>query len=201
MASKFFDRFEKTLRERAPRACPWLDADRECLANLLRAIDADLLAAAFAELVEESLGPGHTLYEIIAGFGVDKSAQFLHARAAPTCHFGSRDIEAFNFDPLNLTIVCLPEAVGPRDPDIRTALKAAFEKLGDCTFTVGPSTQRTVSVVRVYAGWCIGIEQANQALLQRYVRSGESGHTPHLLGLVTDSLLGEVSPRNAMLMA
>ena len=195
LAARLLDRYEARLRELAPLACPWLDAAAAPLADLVGAIEVGHLAGAFVELVEESMGAGQTLYEVVAQFGVEKCAAFLYHRAEPTCHLSGRDIEQFNVCTTVLAIVRMPVPVGPRDHEIRAALTDAFRRLGHCTFTEGPKSDRTLTVVRLQVGWPIGIEESNRALLERYLRSGEHGHRPHLIGVLPDSDLGLVSQR------
>ncbi|GEM_PF-6169966 len=201
LSVRILEALEAHVRRLAPTVCPHLDANTACLADLVRAMEPDGLAASFLHVVEESLGTGHTIYEVIARRGLDEVADFLSRRASPTCHLGNRDIEAFNISPLQLTIVRLPPAVGTRDPHIRESLCAALAKYAPCTFADGAPSERSVTVVRVHVGWPIGIAEDNRPLLERYLRSGRSGHLPHLIGVVPDAPLGTVSPATKDLIA
>lgn len=194
LTAVLLDAFETRLRQGVPRLCPYLDANTASLPDIIRAVAPATLAEEFLRLVEESVGPGHTVYEVIAKHGVDSVADFLYRRAAPTCHLGERDVEPFNISPVSLAIVRLPPTVGSRDSEIRESLMAAFEKRGACTFTEGTPSDRSVTAVRVHLGWPIGIAEENRSLLDRYLRSGERGHLPHLVKLVPDAPLGTVSP-------
>lgn len=194
LAAFLLDAYEARLRQGVSRLCPYLDANTAALPDIIRAVTPSALAEEFLRLVEESVGPGHTVYEVIAKHGVETVATFLYRRAAPTCHLGERDVEAFNISPVSLAIVRLPPTVGSRDSEIREALMAAFRKKGNCTFTEGTASDRSVTAVRVHLGWPIGIAEENRSLLDRYLRSGERGHLPHLVKLVPDAPLGTVSP-------
>lgn len=194
LASYLLDSYQARLRQRVPHLCPYLDANTATFADIIRSVEPSALAEEFSQLVEESVGPGHSVYEVIGQHGIDIVADFLHRRSAPTCHLGERDVEVFNVSPLSLTIVRLPPPVGPHDAELRESLKAAFSKRGDCTFTDGAASDRSVTVVRVHVGWPIAIAEENRALLDRYLRSGEHGHPPHLVNLIPDSPLGTVSP-------
>lgn len=188
-------RLEKRLREVASLRYAWIGAADAPLARLLAAIDSGETAAEFMQLVVESLGSGHTLYQVIEQYGVQRLARELFQRAAHTCHLRGRDNELFNVSTVALSIVRLPQPIGPADFEIRQRLTVAFEQLGDCTVTEGSPHDKEVTIVRIYIGWPLAIEQNNAALLERYRRSAESGHRPHLLGILDDAPNGEVSPR------
>jgi hypothetical protein len=194
LAERLLDGFESRLREQAARLCPHLDPAAAPLSELVRGCDPDAAAAVFARLVEDSAGPGHTVYEAVERVGVGTVAEFLYRRAAPTVHLGDRDTEQFRVSPLVLAVVRLPPAVGPRDPAIRDRLREALGRFGPCTFTDGAAEDRVVTVVRARVGWPIGIESSNRALMERYLKAGSDGHRPHLVGFVPDAPLGQVSP-------
>jgi len=143
LAASLLDNFEARLRQGVPHLCPYLDASTAAFPDIIRAVPAAVLAQEFLRLVEESVGPGHTVYEVIAKHGVETVADFLYRRAAPTCHLGERDVEPFNISPVSLAIVRLPPTVGPRDAEIRESLISAFHTKGHCTFTEGSGTDRS----------------------------------------------------------
>lgn len=194
LGDRLLERFEAVLREKGARLCPHLDAGAAPLSELIRGTDPEMVADIFARLVEDSAGPGHTLYEALDRFGVEKAAEFLFRRAEQTVSLSDRDVEQFHVAPVVLVIVRLPPSAGPRDPEIRDRLKAKLAHLGPCTFTDGAEADRVVTVVRARVGWPIGIEASNRSLMERYLKSAGHGHRPHLLGFVPDSLLGHVSP-------
>ncbi len=194
LSTDLLSRFDARLHNLAASRYPWIEPDAP-LPRLVAAIDPDEAGAEFVSLVRESLGSGHTLYQVIDQYGVRQLARELIERAAHTCHLRGRDNERFNVPTVPMTILRLPQPVGAADFDIRQRLDAAFRKLGDCTVTNGSPDDKDVTVVRLDLGWPLAIEQNNPALLQRYVRSADSAHRPHLLGILDDSLGGEVSPR------
>lgn len=199
LSIRLLDVWEAGLRRLAIEHCPYLDANKAPLADLVRGLSARHLADAFDQAVEEGLGGGHTLYELMNKEGIDEVAKFLFDRAEPTIDLGERDIETFNVSPERLTIVRLPPPSGPRDPAIRDQLIAALNRRGPCIITEGAATDRTATTVRVLLGFPIGIETNNRAFLDRYLRSGARGHLPHLLGVLPESPLGTYVPRMELL--
>lgn len=193
-SANLLSRFDARLHALAASRCPWIDVDAP-LCRIVAAISPDEAAAEFASLIQESLGPGHTLYQVIDQHGVQQLASDLFERAAHTCHLRGRDNERFNVPTVQMTIVRLPQPVGAADFEVRQRLTIAFDELDDCTITEGSPDDKDITVVRLHLGWPIAIEHNNPALLQRYVRSADSDHRPHLLGLLNDSVGGEVSPR------
>lgn len=194
LAERLLDAFEGRIREQAPKLCPHLDAVNAPLSELVRGADVERLTNLFSRLIDEFTGPGSTIYEAMQRVGLEKIAAFLYQRAAPTIDLADRDVEQFNVSPLLLTVVRLPAADGANDPELRDQLRVAFEQLDQCTFTDGAEGDQVVTVIRAHIGWPIGIESSNRALLDRYVRAGERGHRPHLVGILPDAFGGAISP-------
>jgi hypothetical protein len=186
------DRFEARLREICPQVCAWIDRD-EPLPELVRGIPPEAQAAAFRTAVEQAQGPGQSFYELLAREGIDECADFLYRRSEPTVHLSGRDMERLGISPTRLCIVTLPRPLGPKDHQIESDLRAAFEKIDlTCAITYAPVTDRTVTVVRLVVGWPIGIEAQNHSLLDHYQRCAQYGHRPHLFGILPESPHGEV---------
>ncbi len=198
-ASKFLELYEERLRERARTEYPWIDANNASLSDLVRIVEPQDLADEFGWLMQESVGTGHTLYELIDKYGVVRAAEYLYQRAQHTCQLGNRDIEALNVCPSEITLVRLPQPVGPKDQEIRNRLARVFQKLGNCSVAEGAREQRDVTVVRLLMGWPIVIEQSNEPLHASYKRSAKRSHSPHLLGVIPDSSHGQPSNRHLAL--
>lgn len=194
LSADLLDRLTARLQDLAASRYPWL-ATGAPLPRLIAAIDPSEAALQFNGLIQESLGPGHTLYQVIKQYGVPKLACELFQRAAHTCHLRGRDNERFNLSTQQMTIVRLPPPAGAADCEIRRRLRDAFERLTQCTVTEGSPDDKDVTVVRLHQGWVLAIEHNNPALLRRYVRSADADHRPHLLGVFDDSPTGEISPK------
>jgi len=87
----------------------------------------------------------------------------------------------------------MPKAANPREVEIKELLKALFAKEGFHEI-LNNSYARSISVLRIYAGWPIGIEGSNPALLEVYKDSKGISHLPHLVGILPDTKAGEHAP-------
>ncbi len=194
LVEKLRDQFVKRLADRARQVAPWLDADRAGLVELVLSLPVRDVLAGYVQLVDDSLGAGHTLYELVEQHGVELAARHLYEHAQHCCHLRSRDRDVFNVPTAQMTIVRLPPPIGPHDEPIRLALIEAFQQLDDCSMTEAGHSEQTVTVVRLQIGWPIGIEAANESFVEHYVEAETQGHLPHLIGLVPDAPLGQASP-------
>ncbi len=183
---------EPQLRARADRAQPALPPGAS-LPMVLIGLDAACIAAELRALVEDATREGFGLYDLVDRHGVDAAARFLWTRSGPTCHLGGRAIEAFGVTPTEVAILRLPTPANDRERAIAERLANSFRGHGSCEVRYSDGA-RSVSALRVLAGFPIGIEEQNRALLERYARAKELGHKPHLAGLVPDSPNGEASP-------
>lgn len=191
LTGKLLLKWEGDLRE---QAAGWMPATAP-LGALLTHLPSETIADSFQRIVEQSLGEGHTLYEMIERAGIASTARDLYERAEQLCHLRSRDIEPFNITPCAVTIIRLPPPVGPQDARIREELAEAFVQLGPCSLVQAPASERhVVSVMRAAIGWPIGIEGGNTGMLLEYARAHELGHIPHLVGIVNDSTEGSAIP-------
>jgi hypothetical protein len=186
--------FEGRLRDLARVRYPHTDVAHSSVAALIVEVAGEDLAELLADLVEESLGHGHSLFQLIERYGVDAAARFLWLRAESTCFFSGRDHDRLGTPSTEIGIVRLPRATSPMDETIRDRLAAAFRSLSrNCQVTAG-GPALGINVVRIKAGFPIGTEQSVHSLLPRYALAGREGHRPHLLDLVPDAPLGEASP-------
>lgn len=183
-------KWEVRLRAYAKEHHSWIP--QSCaLAELLTHLAPLESAAEFVQLITDSVGDGHTLYDSVVVNGTEQLASELFERAAPLCNLASRDIAQFNIHPTDCTIIRLPRTKGHKDGEIRRQLVEAFSRLGSCSFVEASDLERdAIVVVRARIGFPIGIEESNHTMLMHYAKSVSSGHLPHLLGL-TSSELGE----------
>ena len=82
LAGLLLDKLEPRLREAALREFPSL-ADTATFGTFLAWLPAETIADAFADVFDQSIGEGHTLYELIHQFGVKLTARELWERAEP----------------------------------------------------------------------------------------------------------------------
>ena len=194
LAGLLLDKLEPRLREAAVREFPSL-ADTATFGTFLAWLPAETIADAFADVFDQSIGEGHTLYELIHQFGVKRTARELWERAEPLCDLQCRDINQFNVTPCSHAVVKLPPPVGHRDAHIRERLASEFREFGKCSvLESAPTEQDAVSVVRVKLGFPLAIEHGNVCMLPNYAECSVIGHIPHLVGLLPESPLGEVIP-------
>ena len=186
--------FEARLREYGKKTCPYIIAGSASIPTLMLEIGAEDLGKLINDMVEDNLGHGHSPYQIIETYGIERVAKCLHEKAAPTCSFSGRDCETLGVSIDEITIARLPKARTPSDEKILTRMKDHLKKNPKCHLTEGGESEKEILLTRVQGGWPIGIENANSALHMAYVESGERGHVPHLLYLLPDSPLGCTIP-------
>jgi hypothetical protein len=202
LLSQMIAEFEVCLRERASRSSTHATAGMG-LPSLMLLLPYTELAAAWIGLLDSVRRvPGFSLYERLGAFGLDAAADQLWELAAPTCFFAGRDHEVFGVNVQEIAVIALPPACGgPGDERIRGELAQRFRAKAEdncCHVTDGAGSELTVA--RIKAGFPIGIEHANHALLQSYVAAGTRGHLPHLVGIVSDSELGRPSAAHVALL-
>ncbi len=192
LARTLLDRFENQLREVCQQVCAWIASD-ESFSELVRGIPPEIQASAFRTVVEKAQGTGLSFYELLQKEGIDECVDFLFRRSEPTVNLAGRDMARLGISPARLCIVTLPQAVGPKDFQIREEFRTAFEKIEPtCAFSDAPTSARTITVVRVCVAWPIGIEGQNHNLLGYYQHCADYGHRPHLFGIIPDSPDGQV---------
>lgn len=188
---RFIERLNLALSEEAVTESTAL-ADGTSLGQLLVRLAPGRIADVFERLFEESLGEGHSLYEIVEKFGIEKLVADLLGRAEPLCHLNHRDIPQFNVTPVEHTVVRLPLPSGPRDKHIRTQVEVAFQRVTHCTvLDSAPGERDAITVTKVKVGWPLVIEAGNADLLMHYSRCDDLGHLPHLIGVLPFSKNGQ----------
>lgn len=192
MAKQFAPRWEQTLRKLLPVSAPHVATDAS-YPDLIRAFTGKQLAKAFARCFDQALGNGVSLYELLEKYGKERAVRFLLERAAPSCSPGGRAVAQFNVQLLQQTMVRLPLPMGPMDKELREQVRTVFRKLGAQQFLDTPADQ-PLTVLRVTVGYPIGLDNHNTSLLLAYQQAADSGHSPHLLGLLPSSNEGEACP-------
>lgn len=119
--------FQSRLRDHARDYCPHIDAGQASFATLILETADGEISPVPQRLVEDRLGTGHSLYQLVEATGIDCCVSHLWERGAPTCFFAGRDDQKFGLEPTELAILRLPRATSPADEEIRTELKRAFE--------------------------------------------------------------------------
>lgn len=189
--------FLERLKLFARAHCSWLP-DKAPPGILLTRVPAADIVRVFLDVIATSIGPGHTFYEIVEKYGVDRLAQALVNRAKPTCDLRSYDDPRFNLSTTDVTVARLPQAGGPRDQPIRDrlvdALYAAAADHGCQIVDAAPSERTAAVIMRTKLGFPVGVLGCNEPLLMAYARSFASGHLPHLLGFHAGSTRGGQDP-------
>lgn len=187
--------FDAALRTFARHHYPHLDAQNASFATLNVEIRSGEIAEILVRLVESRLGTGHSLYQLVERYGIAKCAEYLVQRAGATCFFAGRTEHRFGFTPMEFAILRMPPAKDSADEEVRELFRGEVEHLApNLHVDEGNDLDREISITRFFCGWIIGTEAANGALLQHYAFAGDEGHPPHLVGIVSDSPLGKVSP-------
>jgi hypothetical protein len=117
----------------------------------------------------------------------------LIQRSRITSWFDGRDDPRFGIARFEFMMVRLPAPAGPKDVEVKEVIEALFRKAGFHEIQ-SSGHARSISVLRIYAGWPVGIEGGNAVLLQAYGRSTRTGHLPHLVGILSDSQAGRHAP-------
>jgi hypothetical protein len=161
--------------------------------RLVLALSADEIIAVFRELLLAGVSRTYSLYEACQAYGLKRLVSELVQRSRITSWFDGRDDPRFGITRFDFEMVRLPAATNPKDVEIKEIIESLFREAGFHEIqTSGHS--RSISVLRIYAGWPIGIEGGNGVLLQAYGRSARTGHLPHLVGILPDSQAGRHAP-------
>jgi len=184
---------EAELREQAMRRGMGPEAQQSPFRRLALALSVDDLVKAFRDLLTVGVSGTHSLYEACQAYGLDRLVSELIQRSRITSWFAGRDDPRFGITPFDFRLVRLPAPTSPKDVEIRQIIEALFRQAGFLN-VLGDGHSRSISVLRIYAGWPIGIEGGNGVLLQAYGRSARTGHLPHLVGILPDSQAGRHAP-------
>lgn len=181
------------LRERALRRGLGPELQQASFRRMVLALSVDDLVETFRELLVAAVSGTHSLYESCQAYGLERLVSELTQRSRITSWFEGRDDPRFGIARFEFKSVRLPTALSPKDVEIKEILEALFRQAGFHDI-LNSSFSQNISVLRIYAGWPIGIEGGNGVLLQAYGRSAHTGHLPHLAGILSDSQAGRHAP-------
>ncbi len=184
---------EEGLREQALRRGLGPETQQAPFRRLALALPVDEIVEAFRNLLLAGISGTYSLYESCQAFGLQRLVSELVRRSQITSWFDGRDDPRFGINRFEFRLVRLPAAASPKDVEIKKIIESLFREAGFHEIKTS-AYARSISVMRIYAGWPIGIEGGNGVLLQAYGRSVRTGHLPHLLGILPDSQAGRHTP-------
>jgi hypothetical protein len=184
---------EEGLRERALGRGLGPEIHQAPFRQLVLALPVDEIVGVFRNLLLAGISGTYSLYEACQAYGLERLVSELVRRSQITSWFDGRDDPRFGINRFDFRVVRLPAAANPKDVEIKMIIENLFRQAGFHEIrTSGHS--RNISVLRIYAGWPLGIEGGNGVLLQAYGRSARTGHLPHLVGVLPDSQAGKHAP-------
>lgn len=185
------DDFDQRLRQLAEKRGFGANHARQMsFRTLMLTLRESDIVDAFRDIVLEGTSGSHSFYEACQNYGLERLVSDLCNRSRITSWFDGRDNERFGITRYEFLIVRMSKATNPEEIKIKEILVKLFIKAG-FAHVEDSSQSRSIAVVRISAGWPVGIEGGNQALLSEYKTSAESGHLPHLVGILPDTKAGE----------
>lgn len=186
--------FEEQLRQRAEeRGMGQHNAREMPFRALIIALSVSDFVDIFTGLIVEGTSDSHSFFESCQSFGLERLVSELSRRSRITSWFDGRDNSRFGINRCEMSMVRMPEALNPKEAEIKELLKALFAKKGFHD-VLDNSHARSISVLQLLAGWPIGVEGGNPVLLEAYKKSARTGHLPHLVGILPDTKAGEHAP-------
>jgi len=185
--------FEQRLREQAEQKGMGSQYAQQMpfRALILAMSEADIVDV-FTSLILEGTSDSHSFYESCQAYDLERLVSDLVNRSRITSGFDGLDDPRFGIVCYEVRIVRMAKAINPNEAKIKEVLDALFTREG---FYIEDNFHaRSISVTRIYAGWPIGIEGGNTALLKAYKKSAEIGHLPHMVGILPDTRAGEHAP-------
>ena len=183
--------FEERLRELAEkRGMGVQQAQRMPFRALILALSEADIVDIFTSLILEGTSDSHSFYESCQAYGLERLVSDLVSRSRITSWFDGHDNPRFGINRYEMRVVRMAKATNPKEAKIKELLNALFAKEGFQEIQ-DDFRARSISTIRIYAGWPIGIEGGNPALLKDYKKSAETGHLPHLIGILPDTKAGE----------
>jgi len=182
--------FEHRLREQAERRGIGSQyAQQMSFRALILAMSEADIVDNFTSLILEGTSDSHSFYESCQGYGLERLVTDLVNRSRITSWFEGLDNPRFGISCHEVRIVRMAKTANANEAKIKEVLDALFTREG---FYIEDNYHaRSISVSRVYAGWPVGIEGGNAALLKAYKKSADIGHLPHLVGVLPDTKAGE----------
>jgi hypothetical protein len=184
---------EERLRERALRRGLGTETQQAPFRRLVLTLPVDEIVEAFRDLLLAGVSTTYSLYDSCQAYGLERLVSELVRRSRITSWFDGRDDPRFGINRFEFRLVRLPAAANPKDVETKDLIESLFRKAGFHEIRTS-AYSRTISVLRIYAGWPLGIEGGNELLLQAYGRSVRTGHLPHLIGILPDSQAGRHAP-------
>jgi hypothetical protein len=160
---------------------------------LVLAVPAADIVDAFVGLLTKSTSGSNSFYQACQAYSPKRLVQELSSRSRITSWFDGRDEPRFGITRFDLKMVRLPKATTQKEVEIREILEGLFQGEGFHDI-LDNAEARSISALRTYAGWPIGIEGGNPVLLEAYKKSAQTGHLPHLVGILPDTKAGEHAP-------
>ncbi len=182
---------EQRLRELAERkGMGQRSAHDMAFRELVFALPATDIVDAFMALLTEGTSASSSFYQACEAYGLKRLVRDLSTRSKITSWFDGRDDTRFGIIRFDFKMARLPKAITQKEAEIRELIEQLLraEGFGDI---VDNGQARSISVLRIFAGWCIGIEGGNPVLLEAYKKSARTGHLPHLIGILPDTKAGE----------
>jgi len=185
--------FEQRLRQLAEkRGMGRQNAQRMSFRALVLGLQVNDIVDAFTTLILENISDTCSFYESCQAYGLERLVTELLQRSHITSWFNGRDNPRFGIIPFEFYMVRMPKPTNPKEVQIKELLESLFRKAGFHNI-LNNSQARSISVLRIYAGWPIGIEGGNRVLHKAY-KDTASNHLPHLIGILPDTDAGKHSP-------
>lgn len=185
---------EERLRERALRRGLGTETQQVPFRRLVLALAVDEIVETFREILLAGVSGTHSLYDACQAHGLERLVTELGQRSHITSWFDGRDDPRFGITTFEFKMVRLPAPANPKEVAIRQILETLFRQAGFHDI-LSSRHAHSISILRLYIGWPIGVEGGNGVLLQAYGRSARTGHLPHLVGILADSQAGKHTPR------
>ena len=185
--------FEQRLRQLAEkRGMGRRNAQRMSFRALVLGLPVNDIVDAFTDLILENISDTCSFYESCQAYGLERLVTELSQRSHITSWFNGRDNPRFGITPFEFFMVRMPKATNPKEVQIKELLESLFRKAGFHNI-LNNSQARSISILRIYAGWPIGIEGGNTVLHEAY-KDTALNHLPHLIGILPDTDAGKHSP-------
>jgi len=185
--------FEQHLRQLAEkRGMGRQNAQRMSFRALVLGLPVNDIVDTFTALILENISDTCSFYESCQAYGLERLVTELSQRSHITSWFNGRDNPRFGITPFEFYMVRMPKPTNPKEVQIKELLESLFRKAGFHNI-LNNSQARSISVLRIYAGWPIGIEGGNTVLHKAY-KDTALNHLPHLIGILPDTDAGKHSP-------
>ena len=117
----------------------------------------------------------------------------LGKKSRPTSWFNGLADQKFGIICFEMNMVRMPTALSAGDKETKEIMEDLFRKQG-FDHIIDNGHAPSISAIRIFGGWPLGIEGSNGVLLDSYGCSEDTNHLPHLVGIIPDTKAGEHSP-------